>query len=102
MSRSYKKTPIVKDNIGGKTGKRFANKKVRKFKGELLKGGEYKKISESWNINDFISYYTLEDAIADWFEEEKDYVPKRKAWRHRRYKTLENWIIAWKKMMLNK
>ena len=102
MNRSYKKTPIVKDNAGGKIGKRFANKKVRRLKNELLKRGEYKKIYESWNINDYISYYTLEDAIADWLEEEKDYVPKKYAWRHKKYKTLENWINAWKKRILGK
>jgi len=102
MSRSYKKTPIVKDNFGGKTGKRYANKKVRKTKDCLFKGGEYKKIFESWNINDYISYYTLEEAIEDWYKEETENFPKERAYLHKRYKTLDRWIQAWEKMMLSK
>lgn len=102
MSRSYKKTPIVKDNIGGKTGKRFANKKVRRLKNELFKRKEYKKAYESWDINDYISYYTLEEAIKDWYKEEKENFPRELAWRHNEFKTLEKWIQHWKKMMLGK
>ena len=102
MSRSYKKTPIVKDNIGGKTGKRFANKKVRRLKNELFKRKEYKKVFESWNINDYISYYSLEDAIIDWYNEEENKILKEYAPLHKKYKTLENWIKHWEKMMLGK
>lgn len=102
MSRSYKKTPVAKDNFGGKTGKRMANKKVRKNKNELLKRGDYKKVSESWDINDFICYYSKEQAIKDWYKEEKNNPPYQNGWRHEKYHTLEKWLIAWKKMMLNK
>ncbi|MDO4501397.1 MAG: hypothetical protein Q4B60_09050 [Erysipelotrichaceae bacterium] len=58
MSRSFKHTPIYKykDNSNAK---RAANKAVRRYyKGEerLPKGNEYKKIYDSWFINDYISY----------------------------------------------
>ena len=102
MSRSYKKTPVVKDNFGGKTGKRLANKKVRKLKNELFKGGEYKKVYESWDINDYISYYTLEEAIKDWLKEEQPDVSSTSHYLHNKYGSLERWIQAWKKMMVGK
>lgn len=68
MSRSYKKTPIVKDsNKGKKLEKRFANKKIRAFFKEhsdvSLPNNSYKKVSESWNIADFTCRWSKEDAI---------------------------------------
>lgn len=100
MSRSYKKVPIGKDNFGGKNGKRFANKKVRREKDCLFKGKEYRKVYNSWDINDYICYYPKEEAISDW-NRELSY-PENERWRHIKYKTLENWLIAWEKTMINK
>jgi len=59
MSRSYKKTPIIKllpssKHGGAKWFKRDANKKVRKS--ECQDGGYYKKLYCSYNIHDFILY----------------------------------------------
>lgn len=53
MSRSYKKYPVYKDGKSGKIGKRYANKKVRRYKDYIANGGAYKKIYESRNIHDF-------------------------------------------------
>jgi len=61
MSRSYKKTPIAKDNKRGrKYFKRLANKKVRKTK-NISNGKEYKKVFNTWDIYDYVSYCTLEE-----------------------------------------
>ena len=98
MSRSYKRRPIVKDHNSGKYGKRQGNKAVRRKKDFSLSGSEYKKVYNSWNIHDYISYYSKEDAIKDWYKEEKE----RSKYLHKKYGTLKKWLQAWKKMMLKK
>ena len=75
MSRSYKKSPVFTDGSAGSTkeSKRFANKKVRHTDFDYLpkKGRSYKKCYESWDIHDFVSYYTKEECIKDWEGENK-------------------------------
>lgn len=100
MSRSKRRTPIVKDHNSGKWGKKQANKKVRREKDFDGKGSSYKKIYNSWDIHDYISYYSKEEAINDWEREEID--PEYTRWRHQRYKTLDRWLTAWEKMIINK
>jgi hypothetical protein len=58
MSRSYKKTPVVKDGRSGKSGKKFANHKVRNYKGIIPNGKSYRKIFQTWDIHDCISMRT--------------------------------------------
>ncbi len=63
MSRSYKKTPIIKGAGSGPYGKRCANRKVRRTQTILLQNKRaYKKLYESWDINDYISRWTRKDA----------------------------------------
>lgn len=63
MSRSYKRTPIIKYCGDSRFAKRQSSKKVRKSDGNLLlKGNQYKKLFESWNINDIIQFYSLKEA----------------------------------------
>lgn len=83
MSRSYKKTPIVKDNAGGrKSSKRFANKKVRREK-YLSNGKEYRKVYNTWDIYDYVSYCTLERYMK--IKHLRDFYPSdeemKQAWR---------------------
>lgn len=53
MSRSYKRTPVIKCCGYGKFGKRQANKKVRKA-GELgRKSQSFKRVYETWDIRDY-------------------------------------------------
>lgn len=63
MSRSYKKTPISKDHTNGM--KKFANKKVRKYKGEIEDGNSYKKIFCSYDICDWSFRETYSDYLKD-------------------------------------
>ena len=100
MSRSVKKHPVVKDHGSGKWGKRQASKAVRRSKSFDDSGKEYKKLYNTWNIHDYVSYYSKEDAIKDWKKEES--LPVRKQHLHRKYQTLEKWLIVWEKMMLKK
>ena len=64
MSRSYKKVPITKDRGCGKDMKKFANKKVRRTN-ELINGGTYKKVFDQWEIHDYVSRWTKEEAISN-------------------------------------
>ena len=53
MSRSYKKYPFCKCENSCKSGKKFANRKVRRHKKEISNGRSYKKLYESWDICDY-------------------------------------------------
>ena len=65
MSRSYKHTPMYTDRThGAKWWKRQANRKVRHYKKELDNGRMYKKIYESWEIHDWVSYCPEKNALA--------------------------------------
>lgn len=70
MSRSYKKTSIIKYCGNSRFGKRQANKKVRVYNDVSLKGNSYKKLYESYNINDIVEYCSKEKAIRDDFLDE--------------------------------
>lgn len=109
MSRSYKKIPITKD--GGKSSKiekRLANKKVRRNIYDIPnKGKAYKKIYNSWNIDDYISYYSKKEAICDWYEETTYALlrncPLDEYGNHKIYGTLENYLNNyWKKYNMRK
>lgn len=92
MSRSYKKTPIIKDNGSGKKfAKKIANKRIRtKLKQdiEIGDGNEFKKHSESWDIADYVSRYTEHEAIEDY---------NTNNYLHKKYPTLESWIKEYRK-----
>ena len=62
MSRSYKKTPIIKSvhSLYKKFCKRHSNKKIRQVK-DLPNYGAFKKVFQSCEIHDYISYCPKED-----------------------------------------
>lgn len=61
MSRSYKKIPIVKvAPKNGTTEKKFANKKVRRYKEAITNGKAYRKLFNSWDIHDYVVRWTYE------------------------------------------
>ena len=59
MSRSYKKHPIIK-YAGNKDYKKRFNRKLRRTTkiDDIPNGNAYKKMNESWEINDIVSRYT--------------------------------------------
>jgi len=66
MARSYKKTPVYTDRTkGAKYWKRLANKKVRKENNHFSKGKKYKRLFNSWEIHDYISYWNKFQALKD-------------------------------------
>ena len=97
MGKSYKKTPVIKENGESKKKmKTIANKAVRrKMKDadfEIANGNAYRKEYESYDIADYISRQTKHDAIEAY---------KNKRWIQEKY-TLEKWLNEWKKAMLRK
>ncbi|PLS15071.1 hypothetical protein CVD28_24825 [Bacillus sp. M6-12] len=65
MSRSYKKTPVVTDGHSGKEAKKFANRKVRRYKHELANGKAYRRVFNPYDIHDHISYYSYQSFKKD-------------------------------------
>lgn len=101
MSRSYRKTPILKES-GKKKKRTFANRKVRRKLNSdldytLANGKAYKKVFESWDITDYVFRLTKEEAIADWYASVEEY-----PWFKEYYPTLESYIIWWKKTYRSK
>ncbi|RLD62608.1 MAG: hypothetical protein DRJ01_05875 [Bacteroidetes bacterium] len=73
MSRSHKKNPVMKSTNCKKFAKRQASKKVRKSD-EVSNGGEYKKIGEGWDINDYVGR-CFRESDKWWFREaNKEYL----------------------------
>ena len=64
MSRSYKHTPVCGEYSRNTTKylKRQASHKVRRSS-DVPNGKAYRKFFNPWNIRDYISYWTKEDAI---------------------------------------
>lgn len=93
MSRSYRKTPIFKSHDGGKKMKRIASKTVRRNWEVPLKGGNYKKLFNSWDLNDYVIYWPIEDTILTY--EENEYYRSR-------FETLEKFLIYWRKKYIRK
>lgn len=63
MSRSFKKTPIVKDNSKGE--KNFANRKVRRSK-DVPNGKGYRKFYNPYDICDWSIRWTKQGYIERW------------------------------------
>lgn len=110
MSRSYKKHPISKDgNRSSKKDKQIANRKIRRnYKNDLpTRGKGFRKFSDSYDINDYIEYWSKEEAIQDWNNEIKEAetrgIPLEKWGWHSRYASLEEFLDkAWAKSQKRK
>lgn len=101
MSRSYKKTPIIKDN--GRTkkyGKHFANKAVNTFIDNVQnedfffpQNKSYKKLYDSWEIADFTSRCSEEE----WRKKYEEGLKSPREWERKFVNsyTLEEWMLIW-------
>ncbi|WP_042202830.1 hypothetical protein [Paenibacillus camerounensis] len=88
MSRSVKKQPVCNDATTPGTiwAKRQAAKAVRRYHSGVSDGKWYRKLYCSWNICDYSSYQTKQQAIKEW--ETAD-------WRRHRCPTLAGAIQDW-------
>ena len=98
MSRSWKRNPYCKDRGIGKDAKQIAAARLRCIpidseESEVLVSApaNYKKINhDTWDIHDYTSRWTLENAIKDYYESIKN-----SRWKERflsQYPTVEDYL----------
>jgi len=93
LARSVKKNPFCKDGQKSKKiPKRFSNKAVRHIL-EIPSGKCYKKYYCSWNICDYISYWSWEQA--------KQSYKAQEGWQ-KSYPTLKEFYKFWRHYYKNK
>ena len=95
MSRSYKKNPVAKETGDKKSRKQIANRRVRrriKDNEDMPARLQHKKMTESWDITDYKTRMTREEAII-WYNESRNKSEKLK----KRFPTLEKWLKYWDK-----
>lgn len=94
MSRSYRKYPSIKC-MYNRCGKKFANKKVRNYKGEIGNNCNYKKLYNSWDIVDYRSTEFKEWLIQYYYRRKSFYDNGIIKWFE--YDSLKEALIDWKK-----
>ena len=95
MSRSYKKVPCVKDNQ--KAERKFANRKVRKFIGEIANGSAYKKLCDQYDICDWIVTYYYKAYVKDKEAEEKSLLNGGQKWSYCDNYSYKDWYKRYKR-----
>lgn len=98
MSRSFKHSPYYTDGTtpGTKNSKRIANKKIRNYKQKIPKGNFYKKIFCSYEIHDWVSRWSWQEAKSEW--EYEDFYCR---WKDD-YPTLKDFYQHWNKFYRRK
>ena len=105
MSRSYKKFPLFRDNLWGKSlkkGKSYNNRKIRrKLKDinlDVGNGKDYERFGlDSWDLWEYKSYQTKKDAIRDWELNQINLTNGIYYWKTKYNPTKEEAIIDWYK-----
>lgn len=99
MSRSKKRNYYAKDK-NNKYMKKLSNSKVRKSDIDYLppKGKSYKKLMCSWDICDYKSRWTLEEAITYYNKK----VSENDEWFLEHYPTLEDYLKYYKRCVVYK
>lgn len=96
MSRSHRKHPFRTDHDSSKENRSIANRIYRRkaLDEEVPKKSNiHKKYYESYNIHDYVSRWTWEQALRDW--ETNEYLKNR-------YKTKKEFYRYWYKTMMGK
>ncbi|HAH17451.1 MAG TPA: hypothetical protein DCL29_00290 [Eubacterium sp.] len=105
MSRSYKKFPISRMVLWGrsmKKGKQVSNRKIRrKLKNpnlEISNGSHYKSLGlDSWELWEFKFLETKQDAIDQWETDQKLIANDIQSWRTMRDWSLSDQLNDWAK-----
>ena len=63
MSRSYKRTPVLKYAPTSNIGQKYANRRVRRYKKGIPNGMAYKKLYSSYNVHDHVMRETLKETL---------------------------------------
>lgn len=110
MSRSYKKFPISRMGLWGKSmkkGKQVANRKIRrKLKNPTINignGSDYKRLGlDSWDLWEFKFLETKQDAIDSWEKDQIELLYGINSWRSKHEWTLEDQLNDWAKFYKRK
>lgn len=98
MGKSYKKHPYSKIAGYGKQGKIYANRRVRRSELDTTERGSYKKLYCSWNIKDYISRYSYEQAAAYYRElERREPLGYIECSIFKQFPTFEDFMLDWEK-----
>lgn len=105
MSRSYKKFPISRMCLWGrsmKKGKQYANRKIRrKLKDpsiDIGNGRHYKSLGlDSWDLWEFKFLETKQDAIDRWEKDQIELAYGISSWKSKHEWTREDAINDWEK-----
>ena len=103
MSRSYKKFPLFRDNLWGrsnKSGKQYNNRKIRrKLKDTSIdvgNGKNYKQFGiDSWDLWEYKTYKTKQDIIYEWEQDQIEIANGINSWKSKYNETLEEAIKSW-------
>lgn len=100
MSKSYKKTPILKG--GGWGSKNFANRKVRRSQIVISNGKAYKKLYNTYAVNDYVFMRTRKEMLKRHYSDQKR--ADLGTWRRPLYKgvPLEEAIDQWERWYYRK
>lgn len=104
MSRSYKKYPLFRDCLWGKSmkkGKQHFNRKLRRTKLniDIPNGNYYRKIYSNYDLYEYKNSYTKQEIINEWYIDQLEIQNGVKSWRANwlsKY-SLEEAIIDWYK-----
>lgn len=104
MSRSYKKFPLFRDNLWGKSlkeGKRYNNRKIRRKLKDITidvgNGKDYKRFGlDSWDLWEYKSYQTKQDAINRWEQDQIEIANNINSWKSTHNTTLDEAIRDWR------
>lgn len=107
MSRSYKKYPLFRDNLWGKSmkkGKKISNKKIRKklknIDNDVGRGKDYIKYGlDKWELYEFKTHRTKGDTIIEWNKQQIEANNNVGGWMYKWLVgyTLEEAVIDWYK-----
>lgn len=107
MSRSYKKYPLFRDNLWGKSmkrGKQVSNRKIRRklkdINNDVGNGKDYIKFGlDRWDLYEYKSYQTKQDIIDEWNKEQTEILNGVSNWKFKWLSeyTLDEAITDWYK-----
>lgn len=106
MSRSYKKYPLFRDCLWGrsmKKGKQHFNRKLRrKYKDidlDIGNGNYYRKINNNYDLYEYKSTYSKQEIIDEWYEDQQEVANGVNSWKAKwlaKY-SLEEALVDWYK-----
>lgn len=107
MSRSYKKYPLFRDNLWGKSmkrGKQVSNRKIRRklknINNDVKNGRDYLKFGlDRYDMYEFKNSKTKQEIIDEWNRERIEALNGVYSWRIKRLEkySLEDEIFYWYK-----